>query len=395
MKSSTRSLITVGSLLSALAACGCGDSGDWAVSEESSAATSTLTMLGADVSSVQRALDLGAPYYDASGAKKDPLDILKGIGVNYVRLRLWNNPVSGYNNKTKVLAYAKTVKSKGLKLLVDFHYSDTYADPAHQTKPAAWAGHTISQLQTDVSNYTSDVCNSLKAQGTTPDAVQLGNEITTGMLWTEGQVNNNDFTNLSLLLKAGYNAIKACNSGTQVFIHTSDVGSDANARWFYDGIKAKGVSWDVTAFSYYCFWHGTMSNMTSVVSDMKSRYGKPVVIVETSYPFTTGNADSTPNTDTALCSGYPATWAGQASNFSAVQSAARAGGAAGVFYWEPTWSVQRCDMARRRHATFSQSSGLTRQRRSVRTLSTLAKIWPEGSKVSASTPLPLGSSPKS
>ena len=337
MKSSTRSLITVGSLLSALAACGCGDSGDWAVSEESSAATSTLTMLGADVSSVQRALDLGAPYYDASGAKKDPLDILKGIGVNYVRLRLWNNPVSGYNNKTKVLAYAKTVKSKGLKLLVDFHYSDTYADPAHQTKPAAWAGHTISQLQTDVSNYTSDVCNSLKAQGTTPDAVQLGNEINTGMLWTDGQVNNNDFTNLSLLLKAGYNAIKACNSGTQVFIHTSDVSSDANARWFYDGIKAKGVSWDVTAFSYYCFWHGSMSNMTSVVSDMKSRYGKPVVIVETSYPFTTGNADSAPNTDTALCSGYPATWAGQASNFSDVQKAARSGGAAGVFYWEPTW----------------------------------------------------------
>jgi arabinogalactan endo-1,4-beta-galactosidase len=297
-----------------------------------------MTMLGADVSSVKRAQDLGASYFDAAGVKKDPLDILKAKGMNYVRLRVWNNPASGYNNKSKVLAYATTVKSKGLKLLVDFHYSDTWADPARQNKPAAWNGHTIGQLQTDVYNYTFDVCNSLKNQGTTPDSVQIGNEINVGLLWNEGKVVNNDFTNLSLLLKAGYNAIKACNSGTQVFIHTSDSDSDANMRWFYDGIKAKGVSWDVTALSYYCFWHGSLSNMTSVVSDAKSRYGKPVVIVETAYPFTTGNADSTPNiVSGAPCSGYAATWQGQAANFTAVQNAARSGGAAGVFYWEPTW----------------------------------------------------------
>ncbi len=297
-----------------------------------------MTMLGADVSTVKRALDLGASYYDAAGVKKDPLDILKAKGVNYVRLRIWNNPASGYNNKAKVLAYAQTVKQKGLKLLVDFHYSDTWADPARQNKPAAWNGHTISQLQNDVYNYTFDVCTSLKNQGTTPDSVQIGNEINVGMLWNEGKVVNNNFTNLSLLLKAGYNAIKACNNGTQVFIHTSDSDSQANMRWFYDGIKAKGVSWDVTALSYYCFWHGSLSNMTSVVSDAKSRYGKPVVIVETAYPFTTANADGTPNiVSGAPCSGYAATWQGQASNFTAVQNAARSGGATGVFYWEPTW----------------------------------------------------------
>jgi arabinogalactan endo-1,4-beta-galactosidase len=296
-----------------------------------------MSMLGADMSSVQRSLDLGAPYYDASGTKKDPLDILKGVGANYVRLRVWNNPASGYNNKTKVLAYAKTVKSKGLKLLVDLHFSDTWADPSTQTKPAAWSSHTISQLTTDVYNFTYDICNSLKAQGTTPDSMQIGNEINVGMLWNDGKVINNDFTNLSLLLKQGYNAVKACNSGTQVFIHTSDSDSDANARWFYDGIKAKGVAWDVTALSYYCFWHGTMSNMTSVVSDMKSRYGKPVVIVETAYPFTMANADSTTNVVGTTCSGYAATWQGQAQNFTDVQNAARSGGAAGVFYWEPTW----------------------------------------------------------
>jgi arabinogalactan endo-1,4-beta-galactosidase len=147
-------------------------------------------MRGADVSTLQRAGDLGAKYYYADGTQGDPLDILKSAGVNYVRLRIWNNPRSGYNNKDKVLQYARTVKAKGLKLMVDFHYSDSWADPGQQTKPAAWANHNIGQLRTDVYNYTHDVYTSLKAQGTAPDSVQIGNEINTGMLWPEGQVSN-------------------------------------------------------------------------------------------------------------------------------------------------------------------------------------------------------------
>src|SRR4051794_1866475 len=236
-----------------------------AVARPASAANS-LTMLGADVSTAQRALDLGAKYFDANGAARDPLDVLKGRGVNYVRLRIWNNPASGYNNKAKVLAYARTVKAKGLKLLIDFHYSDTWADPGQQRKPGAWAGHGIGQLPTDVYNYTYDVCTSLKAQGTTPDSVKIGNEINVGMLWDDGKVVGNDFTNLSLLLKAGYNATKACDGATKVIIHTADADSDAHARWFYDGIAAKGVTWDITGLSYYCMWHGSLSNMASVVA---------------------------------------------------------------------------------------------------------------------------------
>jgi arabinogalactan endo-1,4-beta-galactosidase len=298
----------------------------------------SMSMLGADMSTVQRTLDLGKSFYDSAGVKKDPLDLLKGQGANYVRLRIWNNPASGYNNKAKVLQYARAVKSKGMKLLVDFHYSDTWADPGKQNKPSSWSGHNISQLQSDVYNYTYDVCNSLKAQGTTPDSVQIGNEINVGMLFNEGKVVNNDFTNLSNLLKSAYNAVKACNGGTQVFVHTANANSLANARWFYDGIRAKGVNWDVTALSYYCFWHGSMSNMTSVVADMKARYGKSVVIVETAYPFTQSNADSTTNivSGAAPC-GYAATWEGQAQAFTAIQNAARSGGASGVFYWEPAW----------------------------------------------------------
>nr|WP_281274370.1 glycosyl hydrolase 53 family protein [Allorhizocola rhizosphaerae] len=292
-------------------------------------------MQGADVSTLQRAADLGTRFYYANGTQGDPLDILKSVGVNYVRLRIWNNPRSGYNNKDKVLQYARTVKAKGLKLMVDFHYSDTWADPGKQYKPAAWASHGISQLQTDVYNYTLDVCNSLKAQGTTPDSVQIGNEIHNGMLWEDGRVSGGNYYNLGLLLKAGYNATKACNSSTQVAIHTANV--ESGARGFYDGIRAQGVQWDITGLSYYCMWHGSMSNMASVVSDMRSRYGKPVIIAETAYPYTTANADSTRNIVTSGCSGYAISQSGQQANFAAVQNTARNAGATGIFYWEPTW----------------------------------------------------------
>ncbi|TDB78072.1 glycosyl hydrolase 53 family protein [Micromonospora sp. KC723] len=295
----------------------------------------TSIMQGADVSTGQRALDLGARHYYANGVQGDALDILKSAGVNYVRLRIWNNPRSGYNNKDKVLQYARTVKAKGLKLMVDFHYSDTWADPGKQFKPAAWAGHGIDRLTTDVYDYTYDVCTSLRAQGTVPDSVQIGNEINTGMLWDDGRVVNNNFTNLGRLLKAGYNATKACNSGTQVIIHTANV--ESGARWFYDGIRAQGVQWDITALSYYCFWHGSLSNLAGVVSDMRSRYGKPVIIAETAYPQTTANSDSTRNVVTSGCSGYETTPAGQQANFAAVQNTARNAGAIGIFYWEPTW----------------------------------------------------------
>lgn len=305
----------------------------------SSCTPSSLSIRGADVSSLQRALDLGQKYYYANGSQGHPLDILKSVGVNYIRLRVWVNPASGYNDKDNVVAFAQVVKSKGLKLMIDFHYSDTWADPGTQTKPAAWSSHNLSQLKTDVYNHTLDVCTALKNAGATPDMIQIGNEITNGMLWPEGKIVNNDFTNLSELLKSAYNAVKACSSSIQVAIHIDKGGDNATSRWFFDGIKAKGVQWDVTALSYYCYWHGTMSAMQSNVADLKSRYGKPVIIVETAYPWTTQNFDNCSNviSSSTPCSGYSASLTGQASNFNAVKQAALNGGAMGVFYWEPTW----------------------------------------------------------
>lgn len=300
-----------------------------------------LTWRGADVSSLQRSLDLGVTYYDQKGRAKDPLAILKSRGVNYARLRVWHTTPSGYNTKAAVLTQAKAIKARGMKLMVDFHYSDTWADPANQKPPAAWANHSLAQLQQDVYQHTYDVCTALKAQGTTPDSVQIGNEINVGMMWDRGKVVNNDFAPLASLLKQGYAAVKACNKKTKVIIHTANADNLDHARWFYDGIRAQGVQWDVTGLSYYCYWHGTLANLWKVITDVKARYAKDVVIVETAYPFTSANADSTPNTidgsPGTLCDGIPATWEGQAQNFEWVQNTARDAGAVGVFYWEPTW----------------------------------------------------------
>jgi arabinogalactan endo-1,4-beta-galactosidase len=299
---------------------------------------SRLSILGADVSTLQRGMELGAKYFNASGAQQNALDILKGVGVNYIRLRVWVNPASGYNNKNRVVAFAPQVKSRGLKLLIDLHYSDYWADPGRQDTPAAWRNHSLLQLQTDVYNHTLDVCNSLKNAGATPDMIQVGNEINQGLLWPAGQISNNNFANAAALLKAGYSAVKACSSSTQVALHIAAGGDNGTSRWWFDGMQKQGVQWDVTAESYYCFWHGSLSNMQSNVADLRSRYGKPVIIAETSYPFTTANADSQGNviTSSSPC-GYPATWAGQANAFAAILNAARAGGAVGVFYWEPAW----------------------------------------------------------
>jgi len=301
--------------------------------------SSGLNMRGADVSSLQRALDLGQKYYNANGVEQNPLDILQSIGVNYIRLRVWVNPLSGYNNIGKVVQFAPQVKSRGMKLLIDLHYSDTWADPGKQYKPVAWNGHSLNQLQTDVYNHTLNVCNALKNAGATPDMVQVGNEITPGLLWEEGRISDNNYANTAALVKEGYNAIKACDSSILVLLHIDRGGDNATSRAWYDGMQAQDVNWDVIGLSYYCYWHGTIPTMQSNIADLKSRYGKPVVIVETSYTFSTDDGDNEANViSTATpCSDYPATPAGQANFFNDVKTAIKNAGGEGVFWWEPTW----------------------------------------------------------
>jgi arabinogalactan endo-1,4-beta-galactosidase len=308
-------------------------------------AASTLAIHGADLSTLQRAEDLGAKYYTTGGSQGDPLQILKSAGMNYVRLRVWVNPASGYNNQAKVVAFGKLVKAAGLKLLVDFHYSDTWADPGKQYTPGAWSGHSLSQLETDVYQYTYNVCNALKAAGATPDMVQVGNEINAGMLWPVGKLTGGTggWSNLAGLLISGYNAVKAVSSSTQVMLHIANGGQHDQAIWWFDEAKAFGVKWDVSGVSYYSYWSGSFSGLQSTLNDMASRYAKPVVVAETAYPFTLDNADGTGNSissSSQLTSGYPATEAGQRANFLAVVNALKAvpnGRGLGYFYWEASW----------------------------------------------------------
>jgi arabinogalactan endo-1,4-beta-galactosidase len=303
-------------------------------------ATSALAILGADVSSLQHAQDLGATYCDENGIQGDALQILKDHGVNYVRLRVWVNPANGYCSKAKVVQFASQVKAKGMGLLIDLHYSDTWADPEHQVGPAAWASHDLVRLHADVYAHTQDVCSSLEAADAPPDIVQVGNEINPGMLLPEGSTAS--WANLAALLMQGYRAVKACSASTQVMLHIANAGDSPGARWWFDNAEANGVHWDVIGLSYYSYWHGPLSAMARTVSDLRRRYGKPVVIAETAYPFTLEENDGERNlihSSTQLTPGYPATPAGQAANLRAVLKAARSAGALGVFYWEPTWTA--------------------------------------------------------
>ncbi len=304
----------------------------------------SLQVKGGDVSSVKKNEDKGALYYNASGAQQDPLLILKNAGMNYARLKVWVNPADGYNNKARVLTMASRIKAQGMKLLVDFHYSDSWADPGKQVPPAAWSGHSLSQLNTDVYNHTYDVLNALKAQGTTADMVQVGNEINPGMLLPTGSTSN--WGNLSQLLKSGINAVRAVNSSTLVMLHLAEGGDNATFRWWFDQAVAYGVPFDVIGASYYCYWHGPMSGLQNNLNDMASRYGKPVIVAETAYGFTTAQDDGETNIFTsslASTCGYPATAQGQRDAFQAVVNIVKNvpnGRGMGVFYWEPAWTAQ-------------------------------------------------------
>ncbi|MFI7294711.1 arabinogalactan endo-beta-1,4-galactanase [Streptomyces sp. NPDC050121] len=305
--------------------------------------TTGLSIKGADISSLAKSEAKGGVYRTASGATGDAVTILKNAGMNYARLKVWVNPADGYNNKTRVLAMAKRVKAAGQKLLVDFHYSDTWADPGAQSKPAAWASHSYSQLKTDVYNHTYDVLNALKAQGTTADMVQVGNEINGGMLWSEGSTDN--WSQLAGLLNSGYNAVKAVSSSTTVALHLAKGGDLSGTRWWFDNAVSNGVKFDSIGLSYYGYWHGTLADFQTTLDDAASRYSKPVFVAETAYPFRLDSDDSLTNQidlSSELVSGYPATAAGQLAWMNAVANIVEAvpnGRGLGVFYWEATWTA--------------------------------------------------------
>ncbi|MEU6675051.1 glycosyl hydrolase 53 family protein [Streptomyces sp. NPDC046925] len=302
-----------------------------------------LPVKGADISSLKKNEDFGGVYRTSSGATADALAVLASAGMNYARLRVWVDPADGYCNKARVLAVAKRVKARGMKLLVDFHYSDTWTDPGAQTIPSAWAGHSYARMKTDVYDHTYDVLNALKAQGTTADMVQIGNELNGGMLWPTGSTSN--WAQLAGLLTAGATAAKAVSSSTLVALHLANGGDNALYRTWFDNAVSHKVPFDVIGLSFYGYWHGALSDLQANMDDLVARYDKPLYVAETAYPFRLDSDDDWENViDKAdeLVGGYPATEAGQAAWFRDVQSVVEAVPARrglGVFWWDAVWTA--------------------------------------------------------
>ena len=301
-----------------------------------------LSILGADISSLKKSEDLGGVYMETDGQPGDAVRILAAHGMNYARLRVWLDPADGYNSKETLLAMALRLKEAGMGLLVDFHYSDDWADPGKQIKPAAWESLDFEGLKQAVYEHTYDVCSSLVAQGTPPQMVQVGNEINAGMLWPDGKWDQMD--NLAELLKSGYRAVKDCSPTTQVMLHIAEGGDNELAKWWFGNITARDVPFDVIGISYYPFWHGTLAELQFNLNDISARYDRDVVVVETAYAFTAQNDDFLSNIVSAdmAIPDYPLTEAGQRAMLRDVMAVVRAvpgGRGLGVFYWDATWTA--------------------------------------------------------
>jgi beta-galactosidase len=252
---------------------------------EAAKARTTDKMLGADISFLPELEAKGIKFSD-KGVEKDAVQILKDHGFNYVRLRIFNEPASdsGYSPKkgfcdlehTKQMA--KRIKAAGMKLLLDFHYSDYWADPGKQYKPAAWKGLSFTELKKALYDYTQKVMQELTAQGTTPDMVQVGNEINHGMVWPEGNVNNPD--GLAQLLNAGTAAVKSVDPNVVMMLHVALGGQNHESVNFINNMVARGVAFDVIGESYYPKWHGTLDNLRDNLNDLIRRYNKDVIVVE-------------------------------------------------------------------------------------------------------------------
>jgi arabinogalactan endo-1,4-beta-galactosidase len=244
---------------------------------------------GADIGWLQQMEATGYKFYNEQGKQEDALQILKDHGINTVRLRTWVNPsddrTNGHNSKEETVAMAVRARKMGMRVMINFHYSDSWADPSKQEKPAAWKGHDFPRLLEDVYSYTYEVMSTLKAAGVTPEWVQVGNETPGGMIYPEGSTSN--WPQLAQLINKGYDAIKAVSPSSRVILHL-DRGNDSKRfRTWFDKAKANGARYDVIGMSYYPYWlpgkpdyKKSIDALARNMNDMAARYGKEVMVVE-------------------------------------------------------------------------------------------------------------------
>lgn len=238
---------------------------------------------GADIGWLSQMENSGRTWRDSNGIQRDLFDILDDYCINSIRLRVWVNPANGWNGKQDVVNVAKRAAAKGYRIMIDFHYSDSWADPGQQTKPAAWANYNVSQLGQAVYNHTTDVLNALKAQNITPEWVQVGNETNNGMLWPEGQASTN-MANYASFVNKGYEAVKAVFPNTKVIVHVANSFDNALFRWNIGGLISNGAKFDIIGMSMYPDtpqdWQTYAQQALTNMNDMISRYNKEIMVSE-------------------------------------------------------------------------------------------------------------------
>ncbi len=248
-------------------------------------------MKGADVSTLKEVESLGGKFYD-HGIQKDLFDILKDYDFNAVRLRLWNDPYTetgepygaGTNDLETTIELAGRALSHDMEILLDLHYSDFWADPGKQRVPKAWRGMDAAGLEKAVFEFTRDTLLRMKDAGAYPTLIQVGNELTNGMLWPLGQKPNYD--NLARFVSAGIRGVRAVDQDMPVMLHLDNGGNNEMYRDWFDHYMERGEDFQIIGLSYYPFWHGTLEDLKNNMNDLAVRYGKELVIAEVSMGFT-------------------------------------------------------------------------------------------------------------
>ena len=244
-----------------------------------------IKMIGADISFLPQLESRGMKFFD-NEVEGDAIEILKKHGLNYIRLRIFVNPENelgyspdkGFCGLDSTLSMAKRMKTAGLNLLLDFHYSDTWADPQKQFKPKAWENLAFDELTDTLKDYTKMVLTKLNEQGTPPEMVQIGNEINHGIVWPEGHIANLDY--LAALLKAGSEAVREVTPSAKIMMHLALGGQNEESVFWFDNMIARGVEFDIIGLSYYPRWHCTLDDLNANMLDLINRYKKDVNVVE-------------------------------------------------------------------------------------------------------------------
>ena len=322
---------------------------------------------GMDISTLLEVEKCGGKFYD-QGEEKEVLSILKDYDVNAVRIRLWNDPYSekgepygaGTNDFASVIELSKRAREKGFDILLDYHYSDFWADPGKQFIPKAWRGYTVEELEKAVYDYTKETLLDLKKEGLLPDMVQVGNELSNGLLWPYGKVP--EYDNIARFVNAGIRAVKevsdlALAEGSRqekilIMIHLDNGGNNDLYREWFDNFTKRGEDFDIIGLSYYPFWHGSLTMLENNMKDIAVRYGKELIIAEVSMGYTMEDYASyeklAPSERIGMATRqelvekieYPMTKEGQKAFmedlFGRLALVPEEKGR-GYFYWEPAW----------------------------------------------------------